>query len=525
MESTELISERQRIEQDHFFARMDEFGFFDRVSEHLPADFSAVFEIARVIEDMNTSLGEQLAPVMMMQANDIPEEPPPTLIPTLLPAEEYEADLIRTVQELPAIYPYQFLLPENVFYQKLVERSLWLPRPRPPRTFRYQSDSDIFKPDHRKQKVYVLFDVSKSMNLNWRIHVAKAIAYIFLTRNMKELGTVYFRTFADTIGDLQKAHDVPSFRELISSIMHQSANGKGTALNKALLTAIEDIRSLNSLSDSEILVITDGAAHIELARLRELMGANIRLNTVKIGDEHIVADAKFVQYHLKDANTDEAKRLAQLQEKRRELASAHDATNSGNRKQQLARDLSMLDRQIATVTERVAEYITKHYGSEIIELSNVYVNVDDIEDSVFLSLDEERRQQLEELATALLITLEKEQLSEDVQRAALLYDHLELLLEHSKNDPEMEKLSKQKEAIKQRLQHILAEDEDIDPSHISISSFDKQQLLNMLTPSVSKNPLSLAKVIKILLRKFKTWLAQQRQVRRARIIFSRKKKV
>ncbi|MBL7999886.1 MAG: hypothetical protein JNL32_14765, partial [Candidatus Kapabacteria bacterium] len=237
-----LKSDRQRIEQSDFFAMLDSFGFFDAVNEHLPDNFTAIYNIARIIESTDTTLGTQLAPVMMMSAADEETAPPaPEHIPTILPAEEYDADLIRNVQELPAIYPYQFLLPDNVFYQRLVERSLWLPRPRPPQNYRYQSESDTFKPDHRKQKVYLLFDVSKSMNVRWRIHLAKAIAYIFLQRNMKELGTVYFREFADTIGEVKVAKDIPTFNDLISHIMHVKALGKGTALQKALTTAIEDI--------------------------------------------------------------------------------------------------------------------------------------------------------------------------------------------------------------------------------------------------------------------------------------------
>lgn len=518
-----LISDRQRIEQDMFFARMEDFGFFDSVSEHLPDDFTAVFEIARVLEDLEHPLGEQLAPVLMMATGN--DTPPPTAqyIPNLMPGEEYDADLIRNVQELPAIYPYQFLLPENVFYQRLVERSLWLPRPRPPQNYRYQSESDTFKPDHRKQKVYLLFDISRSMNLHWRIHLAKAIAFIFLRRNMKELGTVYFRTFADTVGDLQTANDIPSFNRLISDIMHMKALGKGTFLQKALMTAIEDIRSLHSLSDAEILVVTDGAAHIELAKLRELMGAHIRVNTVKIGDEHIVADAKFVQYHLHDSNTEDAKRLKQLLDKKRDMEAQLQNAASGSRRTAMQQDIGHLDRQIQTITTRVAKYITEHYGKEIIELSNVYVNVDDIHPDHFIQLDAQRRSELEELTDSLLDALHKEHLRDDIKRAAILYDHLELLLKHNKGE-ETEKLRKQKKELEEMFKRIMATDGDDDADDIHLSKMDTRQLMNMLEPSVNRNSMSFIRVLRALIKKSKQWLLQRKQVRRARIFAKRKLK-
>lgn len=176
----ELRSNRQRIEQDDFFARMDDFGFFESVAEHLPDEFTAVYEIARVLENAEHPLGEALAPVLSVATTDDGTKPNPDTLPNIIPAEEYEADLIRSVQEVPRIYPHQFLLPPNVFFQKLVERSLWLPRARAPQTYRFQSESETFKPDYRKQKVYVLFDVSRSMNMRWRIHLAKAIAVVFL---------------------------------------------------------------------------------------------------------------------------------------------------------------------------------------------------------------------------------------------------------------------------------------------------------------------------------------------------------
>ncbi len=524
MADNTLLSHRQRIEQDDFFARMEDYGFFDTVSEHLPDEFTAVYEIARVIEDEANALGQQLAPVLAMSSGEGPaDEVSKDILPNIVPAEEYEADLLRNVHELPHIYPHQFLLPENVFFQKLVERSLWLPRPRPPHNYRFQSQSDTFKPDHRKQKVYVLFDISRSMNMRWRIHLAKAIAFIFLRRNMKELGSVYLRTFAETVNELQTAHDVPSFNALIGDVMHLKAIGKGTVLQKALTTAIEDIKRTHTLSDAEILVITDGAAHIELQKLRDLLGDSIKVHTVKIGDEKIVADAKFVEFHLRDANTEDALRLKTLLDRRHDIEVQAGTASGGALKAQLNHEIAGLNKQISVLTERVARYINEHYGNEIIELSDVYVNVHDIHPEQFLQLSDERREELELTTQALLEALHNERLTDDIKKAAVLYDHLELLLKHD-HDERNDRLRAQKRELEQIMQRIMANDGDDDIDDIHLSSFDTKQLRNMLEKSVDKNPMSMARMIRMLFRKAKAWIMQRREIRRARIVFKRKLK-
>jgi hypothetical protein len=238
---------RHLIEVSPFFSRMEEFGFFDTVEDHLPAEFTLIYEIARIIEDQTTQISRALAPILELQDytdkdNDLEQ----VLVPNVPEAKEYEADLIRSVTEVRHIYP------------------LWMPRPRSPRNFRYQTESDRFAPDDRKQKVYILFDTSLSMQQHYRIHLAKSIAYLFLKQNQRELGTIFFRTFDLDVGELKTARDIPGFDQLISDVMHIKALGNGTSMQKALQTAIDDISHESQLSQAQILVITDGVAHIDI---------------------------------------------------------------------------------------------------------------------------------------------------------------------------------------------------------------------------------------------------------------------
>lgn len=301
---------------------MEEYGFFDSVEEHLPEEFTMIFEIARVLEDSSHAIARSLAPVLELHdplAHD--DERDTIVVPRVPEVKEYEADLITSVTEVRYIYPYQHLLPEQVFLRKLAERSLWMPRPKSPKNFRYQSESDRFAPDDRKQKVYILFDTSNSMQHHYRIHLAKSIVYLFLQQNQRELGTIFFRTFDLKIGDLQTARDVPSYNHLISEVMHLQARGNGTSLQKALQTAIDDIAHESQLSHAQILVVTDGVAHIDLESLKSQLGEQIVVNTVKIGSSSIQLDQVLIEGILNTSQAPGAGRIRELIEQKKQIDS------------------------------------------------------------------------------------------------------------------------------------------------------------------------------------------------------------
>ena len=52
----------------HFFDMMEDFGFFDHIYETLPEDFTAVFEIARILEDEKHSLTQRLLPALKIES-------------------------------------------------------------------------------------------------------------------------------------------------------------------------------------------------------------------------------------------------------------------------------------------------------------------------------------------------------------------------------------------------------------------------------------------------------------------------
>lgn len=502
---------RSVIETSEFFMRMEEFGFFDTVEEHLPDDFTLIFDIARVIEQLDTDLARSIAPILELnEPTDAPLATQSMLIPNVPDVKEYEADLIRSVTEVRSIYPYQFLLPENVFLQRLAERSLWMPRPRTPKNYRYQTDSDQFAPDDRKQKVYVLFDTSSSMRQNFRIHLAKAIAYLFLRQNRRELGTVFFRTFDLHVGDLMTARDVPSFNALISHIMHLNPIGNGTVLHKALATAIADIQHESQLSQAQILVITDGVAHIDNEELQAAMGDAITVNTVKIGNSRMVVDAKVIESQIYTSNSPNATRLRQLFEQKKDLELQLSTASGHLRQEGLRSQIQMIQRQIDTLAERVGQHVSEHYGLEIQRLSKVYINVDDINPKQVFSFDSATVNEIEQLADALLEALRSERQVEDIRRAAIFYDHLYLLMQF--NEEHAERFEQAAKELESMLDTIL--NKPTGASHdVSISDLERVQLRHMLGGSFAKDSFSLPRLLRMLWLKLVRWWKTRKQFR------------
>jgi hypothetical protein len=312
----------QLTEAQRFLLAMEEYGLHEALERHLPAEFALVYEIARVLEDPDHPLTQRLAPLLhrsIRQQQPPDASPPPSTVQRHFVAEEYDAELIRHLRDVVHIYPHQFLLPDEVFYHRLAERSLWMPAPRPPQVYGYKSQADQYAPDIRKQKLYVLFDTSASMQSHHRIHLAKAIVYVFLRRNQAELGEIFFRTFDLQLGERWHAHDVPSFERLLQHVLRLQAVGQGTALEHAICVAAEEIRQTPSLLQSEILLITDGIAYLHVEKLRALLGDQIRLNAIRLGSGHMEFSARTLEDFAQRDDSTPARYFRQLQAEKRHL--------------------------------------------------------------------------------------------------------------------------------------------------------------------------------------------------------------
>lgn len=501
------LSQRTILRNSAFFSRMVEYGFLESSIHAMPEDFTLVYEISRVLEDINNPLTSILSPVLWLsEPNTDDKSAPKEIIPHLPAGEEYEANLIRSYRDINRIYPHQYLLPDEVFMQRLVERSLWMPSPKAPRNMRYQSDSTDFAPDSRKQKVYVLFDTSKSMQELYRIHLAKAIAYFFLKNNQKEMGTIFFRTFDAEIGSLHIVQNRNDFDTLITEIMCMPAEGRGTILEKALLTAIQDIRNDSFMAEAEILVITDGAAHVDISKVQLALGEHIRIHCVKIGDAKIDPDHKIIMNAIHTSESEDARAIRDIQNKIKDMEATLRSTQADQRKFALNSEIQFLQKQVQDKMQRYSQKAMSNYGNEIVELSSIFVNVSDINPQILFKLSQERISEFIQLSREILQLLKEDPSAEDAKLAAVLYDHIETILRF--NDIDIESLNEQRNELGSILTNLVQQQNN-QQQQLQLSDNDQLQLSKILRTGLKKaSRIPLAKLIIIFLRMIKNRIKQ-----------------
>ncbi len=443
---------------EHFFDVMEDLGFFEHIYEELPEDFTAVFEIARILEDETQELSKRLMPVLALQTSggvvqERESSPDPQIY--LDVREEYEAGMIRSPQHLPRIYNYQWLLPEQVFFSKLAKKELWVPYPRQPHYFGVDPESDEYQPDSRKQKLYVLLDTSSSMAIKNRINLAKAIVYYFLKTNMRELGYIQLRTFDTKIGELHEAKDSAGFQALISYVMRLHALGNGTAMARAIRQAVDDINALPQLAGTEILIITDGACALNEAEIRTLLGKSIVINTVKIGRTQIMASKSYIHDRIFEDDTDQHKVIGRLQRRQRELQHQYDTAQSPHLRRRFEESLRAIKQEIDRQVNAMTEEIIVGYGHELERLSQLYLQVDDIDLPGLFNVREEQEQEIRRLFEQIATDLDMVCSLEQLRKLALLIDHLNVLIKNTHDRELRARLEELQKEITSRLTHCI----------------------------------------------------------------------
>lgn len=430
-----------------FFPMMEEFGFFSHIYEKLPPDFTAIFEIARRLDDETDALSQKLRPVMRLASpvgevsNDVEPEDPHRYVPT---GGRYAADLITSYHDVSRIYPSQFLLPEEIFLERLALRELWMPVARTGTILPVDDRSSNFQFDSRKQKVYILFDTSRSMMLHHRIHLAKAILYVFLARNKLELGHISMRTFDDKIGELHTAVDQASYDALLRYVLRITNLGEGTILQSAILQALEDIQNMEHLSGAEILIITDGAVQLDLERIRSKMDDHVLLNSVKIGHVEVYAsEAQIADMVARGQIKDRA--LLDLQGQKADIEHQLRHTEGTVRRQ-------VLEHMLSGVRAQIEQHKTP-FGHELEKLSSVYVNVDDLSEAERFQADQSTVEDLEAVEHSLEEEAAEFLTPEVTKKLAVLHDHVQFLSRYQSDDGLRTRL----EAIDRRLRTLLGE--------------------------------------------------------------------
>lgn len=442
------VDEAARVFADVSFVDiMEELGLLGDLDEDLPPGFTAVFELARVLEDPTHEVSAALSPAMEMTATDRAGDDDEGRHDDSdarwyeVPAgEEYEAEFIRTTSDVPYIYSWQHLLPEAVFMRRLSQRRLWYPMPKTARIEAVQTSGDGYAPNAAKQKVVVLLDTSASMAARYRFVYAKAIVLHFLRRNLDELGQVHLRTFDTDVGPLDSARTKADYDRLMRHVARQKTLGNGTCMEAAILTACDDIRREPMLSDAAILLVTDGAAHLNIDKLEDALGDDIHVHCVKIGDTSIWAPDWYVTDALELANTG----VETFDKTIRHVNERLGVLRAGLEDAQRPEDKRLIRQQMAELEARrseVAHNVRAGYGHEIKQLAAVYVEVPDLDARRLFALDAERLASLREMVARMLAELaERPASAESLKRAAVVLAHLQLLADEQADGDELTEL-------------------------------------------------------------------------------------
>jgi hypothetical protein len=182
-------------------------------------------------------------------------------------AENFDLERITSISQISYILPREFVLySEDLFYKKLLNRELLKKEFREPETF---SVSEFVKGREQKlnqrQKVYILFDNSSSMNgerLN-KLFAAKAICIEYLRKVQREGPQIYFRSFNQEISDLKRIDTAEGIKTLIRHIVELNTfDCFETKIAEAVMKAILDIKGDPAFRQAEIIMITDGLGDV-----------------------------------------------------------------------------------------------------------------------------------------------------------------------------------------------------------------------------------------------------------------------
>lgn len=437
-----------------FLDEMEAMGLLEDLEEELPPDFSAVFEIGRLLASQTSAVGRALGPALELRQAETPEEEPEPDEPEgrveVPAAEEYEAEFIRSWSDVQYVYSWQWLLPDEVFLRRLAQRQLWFPMAKAPRILAIEGGDDDFLPTPSKQKVYVLLDTSASMALHHRFAFAKAAVLRFLRENRRELGEVFLRTFDVDLGPMESARDAAGYETILRRVARRHTLGNGTCLERAILQACRDIREHKGLAGAEILVVTDGAAHLDEFTVREALGTDVELHCVKIGTVTVEATDRYVSDQLdfgRHARTRREQRILQLRERRERLQWAlHHPPDEATR-----RGIESGIRECDAERAALGAEIRQEYGREIEHLAHVYVQVPDLDPAV-LALTPERLASLERIVREMLQRLAAAPAPPyAMKQAALLLSHIAMLAAEQPDAETRSRLDSMRSALEKEL--------------------------------------------------------------------------
>ncbi len=208
-----------------------------------------------------------------------------------LPADEMDVALTGDAEDLPRVFPAQWLLEEtqpDLFYARLAQGELLVPLWQRPTQQPDDAEDEIRQRElveddlqarAQRQHAYVLLDTSRTMNdHDRRGPVARGLALAFLLKGHQQRARLHLRPFTAEVGELSSGTGHEAFRAIAARVLSLPNAGQ-TRIQTALEQAVADIAAGGPCLRSEIMLITDG-----LSRIAECPLRGQKLHTFLIGD-------------------------------------------------------------------------------------------------------------------------------------------------------------------------------------------------------------------------------------------------
>lgn len=214
--------------------------------------------------------------------------------PTEIPSDQIEVRPIKNLTELPRVLPPHLLLADidpDLFAYQAISGNLPVSENQKPKVVMEEKSETVDELEAVKkvgssmrQKVYVLLDVSLSMDDSNKLIFAKAVIMAYLAKAYEEEAQIYFRAFAGKAGNRQDCISENQFPTLAQYILNISTY-PDTNIARALRFAISDIKKMDKLqgdkpATTEILLITDGGSHTPIPQTPH----SVTLHTLHIQD-------------------------------------------------------------------------------------------------------------------------------------------------------------------------------------------------------------------------------------------------
>ncbi|MCB0279994.1 MAG: VWA domain-containing protein, partial [Calditrichaeota bacterium] len=356
---------------------------------------------------------------------------------------------MQSLSEFPFLVKKQFLLPSKIFDRKLIAKDLLVKKTSAKeRKISWsehieEESKTTYEKLLKRQKTYILMDVSASTAAHQRLSLEKAIIFAYLERNEKEYGEVYFRTFTAETGELYKAKSSSEYRHLLNSIIIPAIAEGQTNLQTAILTALSDL-NFHSVSESpaDLLIVTDGLCHIDVDLV--LRKANqLKIHVILIGDDPI---------YLSSRELDELfakKRKAEYAYIERTSFSAQAKENKQEYSRSHQKEKEKMQAEIHDDRIKQLELLAQKTNGRFIQINDIRPDKNDF-DEVIHSIESELIELEKQLENNKLSPIEIEML---LQEYLALKNYLNALTKREKNQRQ------RLDSISKRMQDFLESNE------------------------------------------------------------------